>query len=61
MSMATNDIQIGFMISVHGLPKIKMAYLEKKKLEEMTFTVAANKHLYTVRFEFVPGVDVRWS
>jgi hypothetical protein len=37
------------------------AYLEKKKLEEMTFTVAANKHLYTVHFEFVPGVDVRWS
>lgn len=37
------------------------AYMEKKKLEEMTFTVAANKHLYTVHFEFAPGVDARWS
>ena len=36
------------------------AYLEKRVLEEMTFTVAANKSLFVVHFSFAPGVEARW-
>lgn len=36
------------------------AYVEKKLLEEMTFSVAANKSLYTVRFSFAQGSTVRF-
>ena len=36
------------------------AYLQKRALADMTFSVAANKHIYTVRFAFAPGVDVKW-
>jgi hypothetical protein len=36
------------------------AYLEKDRLEDMIFTVAAHGSLYTVWFSFAPGVAPRW-
>jgi hypothetical protein len=36
------------------------AYVTKTRLQDMTFSVAANKKLYTVRFLFAPGVEPRW-
>lgn len=35
-------------------------YLEKDNLEDMTFTVAAHKFLFTVWFSFAPGSAPRW-
>jgi len=36
------------------------AYVGKKNLGDMTFSVAAHKKLYTVRFIFAPGAEPRW-
>jgi hypothetical protein len=36
------------------------AYVEKTDLKDMTFSVAAHKKLYTVRFVFAPTAEPRW-
>jgi len=36
------------------------AYITKTRLQDMTFSVAANQKIYTVRFTFAPGVQPRW-
>lgn len=37
------------------------AYLNKKGLDEMTFTVEGPEKLYTVKFRFAPGAGPRWG
>jgi hypothetical protein len=36
------------------------AYLEKDKLDDMTFTIAANKSLFTIWFSLAPGSAPKW-
>lgn len=58
---------IGFNLSVdkRAEPGTYMidnkAYLNKAKLEDMTFTVAAHKSLFIVSFGFIPGMVPKWS
>ena len=35
-------------------------YLERDNIEDMTFTVAAHKSLFTVWFSFAPGSSPKW-
>jgi hypothetical protein len=37
------------------------SYLNKKDLDEMTFTVEGPAKLYTVKFRFAPGAAPRWG
>jgi len=37
------------------------AYLQKKYLDEMAFTVEGPGKLYTVKFRFAPGSGPRWA
>ena len=37
------------------------AYITKEKLEDMTFTVAAHRHLFIVHFSFIPGMVPKWT
>jgi hypothetical protein len=59
------SFNITFRIDKQAEPDLYMidnkAYLEKDKLDDMSFTVAANGSLWILRFGFAMGATPRWS